>query len=284
MSEIQLPSPLVSASWLAENINHPDLAVLDASWFLPNSPRDAQAEWQEKRLPKARFFDFDKKIADPDSELPHMLPSEALFAQSVAALGVSSKNTVVVYDSHGIFSSPRAWWMFRAMGHNNVAVLDGGLPAWLAAGFELETGEPAEIDAGEFSATLQPNWVIDADSLNAHLETSGTQVFDARPAARFYGTQPEPRQGVRSGHMPGAKSLPFSQLVSLSDGCFLPIEQISQRFDALSDVNEQHIFSCGSGVTACILALAAELTGRKNLTVYDGSWTEWGQKLKYPVV
>ncbi|WP_036828914.1 sulfurtransferase, partial [Photobacterium sanctipauli] len=249
MSAIQLSSPIVSTEWLAENIHHPDLVVLDASWFLPNTPRYAVQEWKEKRIPNAQYFDFDKKIADPESELPHMLPSEALFSQSVEELGISASSVVIVYDSQGIFSAPRVWWMFRAMGHQQVAVLDGGLPAWEAKGYELQSGEPAPIDKGTFSATLLPEWVIDADTLNSKLEAPQTQVFDARPAARFYGTQPEPRQGVRSGHMPGAKSLPFGQL--LEDGHFLPVEQLTQRFDALSDVDEQHIFSCGSGVTAC---------------------------------
>ncbi|ELR65695.1 Thiosulfate sulfurtransferase, rhodanese [Photobacterium marinum] len=282
MSSKLLSSPLVSAQWLADNINNPEVVVLDASWFLPGSERDPVQEWHEKRIPGARFFDFDKKIAAPDTELPHMLPSAELFSREVSELGIKEQDTVVVYDSQGMFSAPRVWWMFRTMGHHDVAVLDGGFPAWQKAGLELETGAPEPPVMTEYKASFCPNWVIDADELNARLGDVDTVVLDARSAERFYGTAPEPRPGVRSGHMPNAKSLPFSQL--LSEGYFLDTEQLSKRFDALSDPEQNLIFSCGSGVTACILALAAELTGRKKLTVYDGSWTEWGRKHKYPVV
>ncbi|KLV05391.1 thiosulfate sulfurtransferase [Photobacterium aquae] len=277
-----LNSPLVSVSWLSEHLAEPDLVVLDASWFMPGAERDGEQEWKIKRIPGARYFDFDKKIAQPDSPWPHMLPSEILFATEVAKLGISNSSTIIVYDSQGVFSAPRVWWMFRAMGHSAVAVLDGGLPAWEAAGEAIETGESTLPSPGLFTAALQAKWVIGGDELQLRLADHHTQIFDARPAARFYGLQPEPRAGVRSGHMPQAKSLPSSQL--LKDGYFLPVVQIKQRFDALSDPQQQLIFSCGSGVTACILALAAELSGRDNLTVYDGSWTEWGSTYRYPVV
>lgn len=281
MSAPLLTSPVVPASWLAEHLDHPDVVVLDASWFLPGTERNAMAEWQQKRIPGARFFDFDKQIADPDSHLPHMLPSPALFAEEVGKLGITPDSIVVVYDTHGIFSSPRVWWMFRAMGHQSVAVLDGGLPVWEQAGYALQTCPPEYAKPAEYLAVFQPQWVIDADSLHARLSDTSTQVFDARPAARFYALQPEPRAGIRSGHMPNAKSLPFSQL--LENGQFLPKEQLMKRFDALCEPEQHLIFSCGSGVTACILALGAELSGRKKLTVYDGSWSEWGSNNKYPV-
>lgn len=282
MSSFKITSPLVSVSWLVENLSQPELVVLDASWFLPGSERNAETEWLAKRIPSARYFNFDTKIADPAASFPHMLPEPAHFAREVEKLGVSSSSQVVVYDSQGVFSAPRVWWMFRAMGHDDVAVLDGGLPAWEVAGNCLETGEPVSPAVGDFNAQYQSQWVIDGDTLLKQLNTPDVQVLDARAAARFYGTQPEPRQGVRSGHMPSAKSLPFGQL--LKDGHFLPAEQLQQRFDAVSDAEQRLIFSCGSGVTACTLALAAELSGRKQLTVYDGSWTEWGTTYKYPVV
>lgn len=282
MSVTFLPSPLVTAAWLAEHLEQPDLVVLDASWFLPGSERDPVQEWQAKRIPGARYFDFDTQVADPDSDLPHMLPNEVQFSQAVSALGVAQDATIVVYDSQGIFSAPRVWWMFRAMGHDSIAVLDGGLPGWEAAGLPLETGEPTPQQAARFQAVYQSDWVINADALHQQLTAQGCQVLDARPAARFYGTQPEPRAGVRSGHMPQAKSLPFTQLVK--NGYFLTADQLRQRFDALCDHDQQLIFTCGSGVTACILALAAELAGRERLTVYDGSWSEWGSGMKYPVV
>ncbi|UTV30089.1 sulfurtransferase [Photobacterium atrarenae] len=282
MSVTILPSPLVTATWLFEHLDQSDLVVLDASWFLPGTDRDPVQEWKAKRIPDARYFDFDTKIADPDSDLPHMLPNENQFSQAVSELGIAQHATIVVYDSQGVFSAPRVWWMFRAMGHNSVAVLDGGLPGWEAAGYPLESGEPVAPQPATFRAVYQPEWVIDADTLHQQLEEQGCQVLDARPAARFYGTQPEPRAGIRCGHMPQAKSLPFTQLVKA--GYFLDVELLRQRFDALSDQEQQLIFTCGSGVTACTLALAAELAGRKRLTVYDGSWSEWGSGLKYPVV
>ncbi|MGF1686758.1 sulfurtransferase [Photobacterium japonica] len=281
MSALILPSSRVSAKWLAENIDHPQLVVLDASWFMPGAARDGYAEWQQQRIPHAQYFDFDKKIADTNAALPHMLPSPDVFAREVGVLGISNDSVVVVYDSQGIFSSPRVWWMFRAMGHSQVAVLDGGLPAWRQAGYALETKTPETVTETDFVPHYDPTWVIDSDTLHQALSDPQNQIFDARPAERFYGLAPEPREGVRSGHMPYANSLPFSQL--LEKGHLLPVEQLQQRFDALSDPEQQLIFSCGSGVTACILALAADIAGRKHLTVYDGSWTEWGSEYRYPV-
>ncbi|MGR5062747.1 sulfurtransferase [Photobacterium sp. DNB22_13_2] len=282
MSVLKITSPLISVSWLAENLSHPEVIVLDASWFLPGSERNAKTEWIKKRIPGARYFDFDTKIADPVASFPHMLPEPLHFVDEVEKLGISNHSQVVVYDSQGIFSAPRVWWMFRAMGHDNVAVLDGGLPAWEVAGNRLEKGEPVMPAVGDFNARYQSQWVIDGDSLLENLNRPDVQVLDARAAARFYGTQKEPREGVRSGHMPSAKSLPFGQL--LKDGYFLPPYQLKKRFDAVSDSEQRLVLSCGSGVTACILALAAELSGRERLTVYDGSWTEWGATYKYPVV
>jgi len=281
MSGKLLPSSLVSAEWLAKHIKKTEVVVLDASWFLPGSAREPLLEWQSKRIPGAHFFDFDGKIAAPDSELSHMLPSAELFSQEVSKLGISQQDNIVVYDSQGIFSAPRVWWMFRAMGHESVAVLDGGLSAWEQAHLPLENGPQNAPEATDYHAVFQPEWVIGADALNKRLNAPDTVVLDARPAARFYGTAPEPRQGVRSGHMPNAKSLPFTQLVK--DGHFVDVEHLIQRFDALSEPEQSLIFSCGSGVTACTLALAAELAGRRKLTVYDGSWSEWGRILKYPV-
>ncbi|MGF1760658.1 sulfurtransferase [Photobacterium sagamiensis] len=275
-------SSLVTTKWVAEHLNDLNLVLLDASWYMPGSERNPEQEWINCRIPGARFFDFDTKVKDPDAELPHMLPSPELFAQEVSKLGITNQNMIVVYDSHGLFSAPRVWWMFKAMGHKSVAVLDGGLPAWLEEQRPTETGEVIKPVTFHYEAKLLPEWVINADNLKLVLDDPDTVVLDARSAARFYGTQPEPRAGVRSGHMPNAKSLPFSQLIK--DGHFLGLKQLESRFEAVSDSEQRLIFSCGSGVTACILALGAELTGRKLLTVYDGSWTEWGAALKYPVV
>jgi len=283
MAENSLPSSVVSADWLLEHADAQNIVILDASWFMPGSGRDARTEWENERIPGAVFFDFDKEICDKDSCLPHMLPGAEQFASQVSELGISNDDTIIVYDSHGLFSSPRAWWMFKVMGHDRVAVLDGGLPAWKAIGGSLESGSVTEVaEKGQFSARFRSEWVIDAPALLNKLADPQVVVLDARPAARFYAQQPEPREGIRSGHMPNAKSLPFGQLVK--DSKLVSQSILKQRFDAISEHDQQLIFSCGSGVTACILALAADVAGRENLTVYDGSWTEWGAGLKYPVV
>ncbi|SMY34597.1 sulfurtransferase [Photobacterium andalusiense] len=277
---------IVSASWLNQQLSDAVLAasivVLDASAFMPDVPRDPKQEFIDVRIPTARFFDFNHQIAAPNTDLPHMLPPADLFTAEVAKLGVNNSSHVVIYDSQGMFSAPRGWWMFKAMGHDNVSVLDGGLPAWLAAGYATQTGEPAAIERGDFCAKFCPNWVIDADTLCQKLDDKQIQIIDARPSARFLATVKEPRAGIRSGHMPNAKNLPFGNL--LVNGHFLATEQLKQQFDALSNDQQRLIFSCGSGVTACILALAAQQVGRDNVTVYDGSWTEWGANENYPVV
>ncbi|CAG22754.1 sulfurtransferase [Photobacterium profundum] len=277
-----VPSSLVTTDWLAEHLTDDNLVILDASWFMPSSTRKPQQEWSEKRIPSARYFDFDKKIAEPSTQFPHMLPSPELFEKAVSELGINNDDAVVVYDTHGLFSAPRVWWMFKAMGHKNIAVLDGGFPAWLAGNNPIEKGELAAAEITVYKAAFEPEWVIDADTLESLLDDHSVAVLDARGAARFFGTEPEPRQGVRGGHMPNAKSLPFSQLIK--DGFFIDKELLVNRFNAVSDIEQRLIFSCGSGVTACVLALGAELAGRKMLTVYDGSWTEWGSTYKYPVV
>lgn len=277
---------IVSAAWLNQQLSDATLAasivVLDASAFMPDVPRDPQQEFIDIRIPTARFFDFNHQIAAPNTYLPHMLPSADLFTTEVAKLGVNNSSHVVIYDSQGMFSAPRGWWMFKAMGHDNVSVLDGGLPAWLAASYATQTGAPQVSLVGDFCAKFRSNWVIDADTLCQKLDDTNLQIIDARPTARFLATVKEPRVGLRSGHMPNAKSLPFGEL--LMNGHFLPVAQLKQKFDALSTNEQRLIFSCGSGVTACILALAAQVSGRDNVTVYDGSWTEWGANEKYPVV
>ncbi|PSV30291.1 sulfurtransferase [Photobacterium sp. GB-72] len=276
---------LVSVQWLHQalaNNAQSNLVVLDATSFMPGVDRSPEQELIEQRIPRARFFDFNNKLADPDTDLPHMLPSAEQFSLEVSKLGISNNTHVVIYDSLGMFSAPRGWWMFKTMGHNNVSVLDGGLPAWIEAGLELESGELENIIPMDFNAQLQSEWVIDAKHLNELLTDKNVAVIDARPRARFLGSVKEPREGIRSGHMPNAKNLPFGEL--LDNGHFIALAEIKAKFDALSTPEQRLIFSCGSGVTACILALAANLIGRKALTVYDGSWTEWGATECYPVV
>ena len=286
MAALTLPTPLVSVDWLARHLDHPDLVVLDAHMQPPSAPVSTGPVQQ---IPGARRFDFDGRIKDPATELPHMLPSPELFSSEVQALGVHARSLIVVYDRIGIFSAPRAWWMFRAMGHAQVAVLDGGLPAWQAAAQPLEPETAYAGPRGDFVARLQPGLFCDADRVAAELSSGRRPVVDARSAARFAGLEPEPRAGLRAGHMPGALNLPFGQLQQ--GGKMKPAAELQAEFARV--LGEQQapifncaapIFSCGSGVTACILALGAELAGYQGLTVYDGSWSEWGGDPARPVV
>ncbi|GLS89355.1 sulfurtransferase [Psychromonas marina] len=282
MASLTVPSDLVSVQWLHNNINHPSLLLLDASWFMPILKRDGKAEWLEQTIPGAQYFDFDKTICETTSDLPHMMPSAALFEKSVRALGINNNSTLVVFDRLGIFSSPRVWWMFKSMGFNNIAVLDGGLNSWIDAGFDTAKGNPdSALKQGDFIAQYQAHLICDSGTVLTAIGDEGSQVLDARAEDRFLGKVPEPRADLRSGHMPNAKSLPFSALID--NGKMRDIEQLSALYTARLDKQQQAIFSCGSGVTACVLALGATLCGYQNLCVYDGSWTEWGASEQLPI-
>lgn len=278
-TELTLPTPLVSVAWLAAHLGDPQLVVLDAHMQPPSAPA---SEAPVVQIPGARRFDFDKQICAPDTSLPHMLPTPELFSQRVQALGLDNDSLIVVYDRIGIFSAPRAWWMLRAMGHNRVAVLDGGLPAWLAAGHATEPEHPYQGAQGNFIAQLQPGLFCDADTVAQELVSGRRPVLDARSEARFKGLEPEPRAGLRAGHMPGAVNLPFGKLQQ--NGKMRAAEELKAEFAPLLGEGQAPIFSCGSGVTACILALGAELAGYQGLTVYDGSWSEWGSDPSRPVI
>lgn len=269
---------LVDVDWLEANQHRNDLVILDASWHMPGENRDGAAEWQQLRIPGSRYFDFDGKIARKDTDLPHMMPSGEAFNSEVRKLGVNQNSYIVVYDSLGVFTSPRAWWMFRAMGHDNVAVLNGGLPAWRQAGQPVESGDAQAVPEGDFSAIERLLSFRDVADVQAALEDTETLVLDARSAERFNAEVDEPREGLRRGHMPGALNLPFAGLLQQAIYLADPVV-LKQAFEQLGimDTEQRMIFSCGSGVTACVLALAAEQAGFSNLSVYDGSWTEWGR-------
>ena len=279
MHALTLPVPLVSVEWLAAHLTDPRVAVLDAHMQPPSAPASTEAVVQ---IPGARRFDFDKQICAPDTDLPHMLPTPELFTHKVQQLGINQQSLIVVYDRIGIFSAPRAWWMFRAMGHQHVAVLDGGLPAWQAAGFEVEPEQRNPSTPGNFVAQLQPGLFCDADTVARELVSGLRPVLDARSEARFKGLEAEPRAGLRAGHMPGALNLPFARLQQ--HGKMKPVAELQAEFAPLLTSDQAPIFSCGSGVTACILALGAELAGYQDLTVYDGSWSEWGGDPARPVI
>ena len=278
-TELTLPTPLVSVAWLAAHLGEPQLVVLDAHMQPPSAPA---SEAPVVQIPGARRFDFDKQICAPDTDLPHMLPTPEHFSQQVQALGLDNDSLIVVYDRIGLFSAPRAWWMLRAMGHSRVAVLDGGLPAWLAAGHATEPEHPYQGAQGNFVAQLQPGLFCDADTVAQELMSGRRPVLDARSEARFKGLEPEPRAGLRAGHMPGAVNLPFGKLQQ--NGKMRAVEELKAEFAPLLGEQQAPIFSCGSGVTACILALGAELAGYQGPTVYDGSWSEWGGDPSRPVI
>ncbi len=278
----QTENALVDVAWLASNLEQDKLVVLDAS-VPPVVPGFESINLESLQvIPAARRFDYDKEICKPDSALPHMMPNAELFQEKVRALGINQDDLVVVYDDVGIYAAPRAWWMFRAMGHERVAVLNGGLPAWLAAG-EKVTSQHAEAESeGDFIANEDASLFCDFELVLASLDDSACQVLDARSEGRFNGLEPEPRPGVREGHMPSSKSLFFGRL--LDGGHLRPTAELKDILDGLVSTDQKLISSCGSGITACIITLAAWQSGYRNLSVYDGSWAEWGLPSKLPVV
>ncbi|MFJ6939647.1 sulfurtransferase [Streptomyces sp. NPDC101132] len=266
--------PLIDPDWLSAHLGDPDLVVLDASVGVHRGVG--------RRVPGARPFDIDGALSDHSNPVPHSMPGADAFTEELRALGVDDADSVVVYDAAGVYSSARARWMLRAMGFDRAAVLDGGLPAWEAAGLPVETGVPAPAPRrGDFTARPRPGVLVGAAEVRAALADPGSAVFDARTRERFAGTAPEPRPGLRGGHMPGALNLPFGEVQD--GGRMLPAARLRERFAELAGDREKLYFSCGSGVTACVLALGAELAGYGELAVYDGSWSEWGLPSDLPV-
>lgn len=278
LAQPQFPYPLVTTEWLGAELGAPDLKIVDASWRMPGNP-PAHEDHVKRRLPGAVFFDLDA-VADHSTDLPHMLPEQGEFAAAAGALGLRAEDRIIVYDDAGVFSAARIWWTFRAMGHNAVSVLDGGLPKWLAEGRPTVAGAAASVASVYTSCTERRLARTARDVRNAL--AGGARVLDARPTARFAGEAPEPRPRLRSGHMPGASSLPHTLLLG-PDGAFRPIDELARLFRERGvHMDTPVIATCGSGVTAAILILALERLGHRNHGLYDGSWAEWGAEQNDP--
>lgn len=275
------PKTLVSTDWLASHMRDPDLRILDASMYMPGSDRDAKAEYAEGHIPGARFFDIDD-ISDSRSDLPHMAPPIEKFMSRLRAMGVGDGHQVVVYDGAGLFSAARVWWLFKLMGQNDVAVLDGGLPKWVAEGRELEDMPPIIRDR-HMTVRRQAHLVKDVTQVSAASKLRDQEIIDARSPRRFRGEEPEPRPGMRGGHIPGSKNVHYSSLLNADQTMKSP-EETRAIFEAAGvDLSKPAITTCGSGVTAAILSLAMARMGKDDHSLYDGSWSEWGMFPTVPV-
>ncbi|WP_426228417.1 3-mercaptopyruvate sulfurtransferase [Pararhizobium sp. DWP3-4] len=272
---------VVSADWLEQRLTDPSVKILDAAWYLPAQKRDPKAEYAAGHIPGAVFYDQDA-LADLTSGLPHTIPSPESFAASVGKLGISESDTIVVYDGPGIFTAPRVWWLLRTMGAKSVFVLDGGMDGWNAEGRPVTTDVPQPKPA-TFHPTFNAEAVTSFAQMHDIVETGSRQIADARGAARFTGEEAEPRAGMRSGHMPGAKSLPSG--VFSTGGKFKSLDSLRETIEAAGiDLDKPVVTSCGSGVTAAIIMLALQSLGHTQNTLYDGSWSEWGSRADTPVI
>lgn len=272
---------VVDADWLEGYVGKPGVSIIDASWYLPAQKRDARAEYEAVHIPGAKFFDQDL-VVDSASDLPHTLPKPEQFAQFAGSMGISADDTIIVYDGPGMFSAPRVWWMFRVMGAAEVFVLDGGFDRWKADGRPV-TSEPSKVAPCVFMPDFDEARVASFEEMRKIVDEGSLQIADARPAGRFTAVEPEPRAGMRGGHMPGARNVPAMSLSK--DGHLLPLDELREKFaKAGIDADKPVVTSCGSGVTAAVLTLALESIGNGNTKLYDGSWTEWGGRPDTPIV
>lgn len=274
--------PLVTTDWLAGELGKPDLVIFDATKYLPNEDRDGKAEFLKAHIPGARYFDIDE-VADQDTDLPHMVPTPGRFGKLMAAMGVGNASRIVFYDQKGLASAARGWWLMGLYGHDQAAVLDGGLPKWVREGRATETGTSGSATSATFLPEFRATRLRGVGDVMRNVASQSELVLDARAAGRFTGAVPEPRAGMRSGHIPGSENVPYTDLLN-ADATFRPLSEVKARFaKAGVDGSLPVITSCGSGVTACILTLGLRLAGLPEGAVYDGSWTEWGGRSDTPV-
>ena len=276
-----MPEALVSTAWLADHLQAPDVRVVDATWFLPGTDRDARAEYEATHIPGAVFFDLDA-VCEAKGLHPHMVPSDAKFSSRVRKLGLGDGSRIVVYDANRFFASARAWWLFRLMGHEDVMVLDGGLAKWRAEDRPL-TDQPTRPRERHFTVRQNTLLLRELDQMRANLTSRREQVVDARSAGRFHASEPEPRQGLRSGHIPGARNLHYAQLVAEDGSLKSPVELRRLLAEAGLDLGQPITTSCGSGVSAALINLALFELGARNAALYDGSWSEWGAQADTPI-
>lgn len=270
---------IVSTKWLHENLNDPNLIILDASQT--ENKQGIKTEFEGIQIKNARFFDLKNTFSKKDTEMPNMLPNSEDFETEVRKLGIKNSSKIVVYDNLGIYTSPRVWWMFKTMGHNNIAVLNGGLPEWVKNGFKTEKIQDKKYTVGDFKLTFKPTLVKNIEDIKTNLKTKTALVIDARSQGRFNGTAPDPRPTLKSGHIPNSVNLPYTEV--LNNQKIKSKDKLTQLFNELQINDSQLIFSCGSGITACILHLAAEQVLKNEKAIYDGSWTEWASTKNNPI-
>lgn len=279
--QIDIKKPLVSVEWLLQNLDAPNLIILDASIQKVGEAKSEPQLMARTQIKDARFFDLKMKFSDLTSEFPNTMQVPSEFSESARQLGINKNSAIVVYDDLGIYSSPRVWWMFKAMGHTNIAVLNGGLPEWEKKGMPVEKNKIYKGEHGDFTADYNPNLMSDYKDVLNSIKIKRTLVIDARSENRFNGTEPEPRVGLRSGHIPNSSNLPYTELIK--NGKMIDREKLLENFSKFDAIQDRFVFTCGSGITASILALGAEIAGLHNNAVYDGSWTEWGSITELPI-